>query len=152
MFSLDKSLFVEITIIVQESLHMRKLLVALAMALLVIPAISQPTPVGGTFGETWLTNYGNRNVIPQANSLWDWGTIPKGQILSNGRLTELGPAELIYPAFPSSTTPIIINATTPGESIRSLNASQINNPYLVEDPWFVAQTTGQPVLFRQLPY
>ena len=131
---------------------MRKIFAMLVLAILIIPVVSQPTPVGGTFGETWLTNYGNKNVIDQAKSLWDWGTIPKGQILSNGKLIEIGPAELIYPAFPENSTPIIMNATTPEETIQGLNASQIYNPVLFDDPWFIAQTTGRPVLFRQLPY
>jgi len=131
---------------------MRKKIAMLVLALLVIPVVSQPTPVGGTFGETWLTNYGNKNVIDQAKSLWDWGTIPKGQILSNGKLVQLGPAELIFPAFPESSTVLILNATTPEETIQSLNASQLYNPVLFDDPWFIAQTTGQAVLFRQLSY
>ncbi len=133
---------------------MRTLLILLLIVLLAIPAISQPLQVGGTFGKTWLTQYGDRGVVKQSSGpgLWSWGTIPKGQILSNGRLTELGPATLIYPAFPISTTPIILNATTPGEAIRRSNLTQIDNPFITEDPWFIAQTTGQPVFFRTLPY
>ncbi len=131
---------------------MKTLLILLVMALLIIPVISQPTPVGGTFGENWLTQYGNKNVVKQSSGLWSWGVIPKGQMLSNGKLTELGPATLIYPAFPTSTTPVIYNATTPEEAIRGLNASQIGNPMISEDPWVVAQTSDRPVLFRNLPY
>ncbi len=131
---------------------MKILLILLVMALLIIPAISQPTPVGGTFGENWLTQYGNKNVVKQSTGLWGWGTIPKGQILSNGKLTELGPATLIYPAFPTNTTPIIYNATTPQEAIRGLNASNLDNPMISEDPWVMAQTSDRPVLFRDLPY
>ncbi len=131
---------------------MRTLWILLVIALLTLPAISQPTPVGGTFGENWLVQYGNKNVVKQSSGLWSWGVIPKGQMLSNGKLTELGPATLIYPAFPTSTTPIIYNATSPSEMIRSLNASQISNPLISEDPWVVAQTSDRPVLFRNLPY
>jgi len=133
---------------------MRTLLILLVMALLIIPAISQPLQVGGTFGKTWLAQYGDREVVKQSSGpgLWSWGTIPKGQILYNGRLTELGPATVIYPAFPTSTTPIILNALTPGEAIRRSNLTQISNPFIMEDPWFIAQTTGQPVFYRTLPY
>lgn len=133
---------------------MRTLFIILVMALLIIPAISQPLQVGGNFGETWLAQYGDKTVVKRSSGpgLWSWGVIPKGQMLSNGKLTELGPATLIYPAFPTSTTPIIYNATTPEEAIRGLNASQIGNPLISEDPWVVAQTSDRPVLFRNLPY
>ncbi len=134
---------------------MRPMLIMFVMALLIVPAVSEFTQISGSYGETWLAESGNKNVIKQQSpnqGLWSWGTIPKGQILSNGKLTQLGPATLIYPAFPTSTTPIIYNATTPQEAIRGLNASDLNNPMISEDPWVMAQTSDRPVLFRDLPY
>jgi len=132
---------------------MRALLVILiALVMLLLPSFGQPTAVGGDYGRTWLTNYGNKNITPQATGLWDWGIIPKGQILSNGRLTELGSAILIYPAFPTNLNPIVLNETTPTQMITSFNATQINNPALWEDPWTIAQMSERPVLYRTLPY
>jgi hypothetical protein len=151
-FRLDGFLSTEIIIDDLESDLMRTMLIMLAMALLIIPAISQPTQISGNYGETWLAQSGNKNVVEQSSGLWSWGTIPKGQTLSNGKLTQQGPGILIYPAFPTSTTPIVINATTPSEAINGSNSSQISNPYISEDPWVIAQTSDQPVFFRQLPY
>jgi hypothetical protein len=151
-FRLDRFFSPEIILDDQEGLLMRTLSIMVVMALLIVPAISQPTWVGGNFGDTWLAQYGNKNVVKQSSGLWSWGTIPKGQMLSNGKLTELSPGTVFFPAFLTNTTPIILNAMTPGEAIRRSNLSQISNPYLTEDPWFVAQTADQPVFFRQLPY
>ncbi len=131
---------------------MRTLLIMFIMALLIFPAISQSTWVGGNFGDSWLEQYGNKNVVKQSSGLWSWGTIPKGQILSNGKLTELNPGTVFFPAFPTNMTPVFVNAMDPGEAISRSNLSQISNPYLAEDPWAVAQMTDQPVFFRQLPY
>ena len=131
---------------------MRIILITLIIILLITPAISQPTPVGGSYGEAWLTKNGNKNVVPQATSLWDWGTIPKGQLLSHGTLTPMGDIQLIYPAFPTTETPIMINLTTPTAAISNLSTVNLSTPYLSDDPWFVAQTTGQPVVARTVPY
>ena len=131
---------------------MRALLIVLAFALLMVPCLCQSQQVGGDFGKSWIENYGNKNVVKEAPAgLWTFGGIPKGNVLSNGKLIQLGPAELIFPAFPETTTPIIMNATTPQNMIGA-NASEINPMYLNQDPWFIAQTTGAPVLFRQLAY
>jgi hypothetical protein len=118
---------------------MRYQIIVLVLALLIIPVLCQPTNVGGTYGESWITNNGNKNVVPEATGLWNWGNIPKGQMLSNGHLTQSGPGFLIYPTLPTE-------GTTP------MNATQLNNPYLTADPWYIAQSTEQPVLFRNLPY
>ncbi len=131
---------------------MRYQIIVLTLALLIIPVLSQPTNVGGTYGESWITNNGNKNVVPTEAGLWNWGNIPKGQMLSNGHLTQAGPGYLIYPNLPTEgVTPIVVNATAPA-GLASLNATQLNNPYLTEDPWYIAQSTEQPVLFRNLPY
>ena len=131
---------------------MRVQLIILVMIFLIIPAISQYTQVGGSFGIDWLNQTGNLQTASQPAGLWSWGTIPKGQILSNGKLTEVGGGMLIYPAFPESSNPIILNATTPGREINQTNITQISNPLLLEDPWTVAQTNDRPVLFRTTPY
>lgn len=131
---------------------MRVQLIMIVMVFLIVPAISQYTQVGGSFGITWLNQTGNLPPASQTTGLWSWGTIPKGQMLSNGKLTEVGGGMLIYPAFPASETPIVLNATTPGREFNQSNLSQISNPLLLEDPWTVAQTNDRPVFFRTLPY
>ena len=117
-----------------------------------IPTLSQPINVGGSYGASWLVNNGNKNVIPTATSLWDWGQIPKGQSLVNGKLVQIGPGNLIYPAFPASMNPLILNETVPGTGINTSNASQISNPYLTTDAWTAAQLAERPVLERISPY
>lgn len=131
---------------------MRNLLIMLVIALLVVPAISQPVMVGGSYGRAWLVNNGNKNVIPQATSLWDWGQIPKGQMLVNGKLVQAGPGNLIYPAFPSSNQLLVLNETVPGTGINASNATQLSNPYLTTDAWTAAQLSERPVLERVSPY
>ncbi len=127
---------------------MRYQVIVLALALLIVPVMSQPTDVGGTYGESWITNSGNKNVVSTEAGLWNWGNLPKGQMLSNGQLTRVGPGMLIYPTLPTEgITPIIVNATAPA-GLATLNATQLDNPYLTQDPWYIAQSTEQPVLFR----
>ncbi len=83
-FRLDRFLVPEIIIDDPESDLMRTMLIIIAMALLTIPAISQSTQISGSYGETWLAESGNKNVIEQQQSpnqgLWSWGTIPKWQV------------------------------------------------------------------------
>jgi len=130
---------------------MRNLFIVLVIALSTIPAITQAIDVGGNYGKTWMADNGGNNAIPQATGLWDWGLIPKGQMLVNGKLQLAGPGYLINPT--EGVTPIILNEATPQSMIRSLNASQLNdNTTLVEDPWYIAASTEQPVLVRTLPY
>lgn len=128
------------------------LLIVLAAGMLPHPSFGQPTAVGGDYGRAWLMNYGSKNIVAQSTGLWDWGIIPKGHVLSNGKLTELGSVTLIYPAFPTDPNPIILNVTMPIQAITSFNATQLNNPALWEDPWTIAQINGRPVLYRSLPY
>ncbi len=134
---------------------MRTIWIMLVVALLIVPAFSQFTQISGNYGETWLAESGNKNVIeqqPPNQGLWSWGAIPKGRSLSNGKLMPAAPGTLIYPAFPSSETPLVINATTPSEAVTGNNSSQLSNPYISEDPWVIAQTSDRPVLFRSLAY
>ncbi len=131
-----------------------QLTMVLVIVLLIGPAISQYTQVGGSYGMNWLNQTGSLRPASQAAGLWSWGNIPKGETLSNGKLSETNGGLLIYPAFPASANeaPIVLNATTPGREIGGNNSSQISNPYLLEDPWTVAQTTNRPVLFGVNPY
>ena len=138
-------------------------LVLLGIALLIIPSLSQPTSVGGTYGTSWLAANENRNVVPNATvapnatGLWSWGGIPLGNILLNGKLVSTGGSgnsELIYPAFVTNPTPFIGNASlnAPQYGPRGLTLAQLSSSYLYEDPWALAQSTGQPILIQNPPY
>jgi hypothetical protein len=99
-----------------EISKMKRILIMLAVALLVIPAVSEYTQISGSYGKTWLAESGNKNVIEQQPTnqvLWSWGAIPKGRMVSNGKLMAAVPGTLIYPAFSGSDIPIVINGITP---------------------------------------
>jgi hypothetical protein len=130
---------------------MRTIFIVLVIALSTIPATTLAIEVGGNYGKAWIADNGGNNAIPQATGLWDWGLIPKGQMLVNGKLQLAGPGYLINPT--EGVTPIFLNEATPQSMIRSMNASQLNdNTTLVQDPWYIAASTEQPVLARTLPY
>ncbi len=131
--------------------RVRNILIVSVIALLVIPALAQPTPVGGNYGKIWLQNFGNKNVVPQSTGLWDWGNLPKGQMLINGKLMQPGPGYLINPT--STLSPIVLDEVTPSELVGRMNTSQLaNNTNLLEDPWYVAASSEHPVLVRTGPY
>ncbi len=71
---------------------MRTLFIVLVIALSIMPAITQAIEVGGSYGKTWIADNGGNNAIAQATGLWDWGLIPKGQMLvkANCSLQALG--------------------------------------------------------------
>ena len=131
-------------------------LVLLCIAMLIIPSLSMPVNVGGTYGQNWLNNSGNKNTIPNSSGLWSWGVTPIGHILMNGKLESLGDGNsvLITPAFVTNPTPIIGNASlnAPENNPRHLTEAQLSSPYMLEDPWAVAQETGQPILIQNPPY
>jgi hypothetical protein len=49
---------------------------------------------------------GNKNVVrTSSESLWFWGTIPKGQFLENGSLKPIGTSTIYYPSFQDAPNP-----------------------------------------------
>jgi hypothetical protein len=115
----------------------------------------QPVSIGGTYGRSWLEKYGNRDIVPNSTGLWDWGHIPLGNILQNGKLMSIGdtgnPTVLFYPAFPTSTTPILQNRTLMTSDYSGLSVADLSSPYLSMDPWTAAQIIGQPILYQNNP-
>jgi hypothetical protein len=134
---------------------MKILPISLGIALLLSSSIGQPISISGNYGRAWLENYGNKNIVPNSTSLWDWGHVPLGNILQNGKLTSIGnsgtPIELFYPAFPTNTTPIFQNRSLMASGYSGLSPADLSSPYLTEDPWFAAQTIGQPILYQSNP-
>jgi hypothetical protein len=55
---------------------MKVLLIALGIALLVSISIGQPISISGTYGRSWLENYGSKNIVPNSTGLWDWARFP----------------------------------------------------------------------------
>jgi len=122
---------------------MRTYLLIVLAFLLVGLAVSESTQVGGDFGKSWLNQFGNEPVIlDKPDTLWSWGSIPKGQMLIDGKLEPIGELSIFYPAFPVNNTPIYLNRT----ELRG--TADLASPYLTSDPFFVAQTTGQPIILR----
>jgi hypothetical protein len=48
---------------------MKVLLIVLGIALLVSLSISQPLSIGGTYGKSWLENYGSKDIVPNSTGL-----------------------------------------------------------------------------------
>jgi len=121
------------------------LFIALA-ALCLLPVLAQPLSVGGEWGRSWLNNNGDKNVVKQpGGGLWSWGTIPKGQYLSNGTLQPIGVATVFFPSFAESSVPLMINRTT---NLNGYFPPDFNSPYFMDDPWMISQITGRPVVYR----
>ena len=132
--------------------------------------------VGGSFGSNWIATTGNKEIFSSnATGLWSWGQIPLGNTLQGGKLVSTGDSGdtmLIFPAFAQGqsssaflgamSTPNAPNGELPRLSIgnyvdnKTLNVAQysphgltqqqLSSPYLSEDPWAVAQETGQAIL------
>ncbi len=125
--------------------------VLITFAFLVLIALSgsayNAQNFGGDFGRSWLQQHGAMPSTANANnSLWNWGSAPKGYTVSNGNLysTVYGP-EWYYPDFMTNSTPIVINGTSVN------NANYISPNFMYEDPWILAQITGQPVIVINNP-
>lgn len=71
------------------------ILMLLALSALFIASYAQSAgqyqSVGGDFGKTWISNFNAQNPAPakndsKSNSLWSWGSAPKGRSIINGQL------------------------------------------------------------------
>ena len=96
--------------------------------------------VGGDYGSSWLENYGTKpaSTFERPNTLWDWGSAPKGFALRNGTLYPPGTVpQWYYPIIVNDYNPIVLNQS-------ELTNSQLGNLYTT-DPWLLAQLTGRPV-------
>jgi hypothetical protein len=115
---------------------------------------SKPIAVGGDYGMSWLGTNGNKNVVPNSSGLWDWGSVPMGNMLVNGKLVSTGDwgetNQLIYPAFPTNTTPIFQNRSLMTSSDSRLSAADFSSPYLSADPWTASQLLGQPIFYQNM--
>ncbi|VVB72252.1 Uncharacterised protein [uncultured archaeon] len=126
---------------------MRLLLAVILIGLFAAPAFAQPTELGGDYGKRWLDSNGNKNIIQEpSGGLWSWGVVPKGHYLSNGTLEPIGSSTIYLPSFAEDATPIVMNGT---ENLASYLPPDFSSPYFMDDPWFLSQITGRPVIVRQ---
>jgi hypothetical protein len=117
-------------------------------------AVSSMQSVGGEFGQTWLTQYGNKFVTASSNNtndLWKWGGKPRGYDVYQSKLYPLlAPTEVYYPGFITNTTPIFVNGTALMRNQRFLYMDYAAPDYMtsdfISDPWLLAQMTERPVM------
>lgn len=107
--------------------------------------------VGGDFGRSWLNQNGTAFVTETKNSLWNWGSMPKGYTIVNGTAYPPGYGiQWYYPSFMTSSTPLIINRTA--ISRNTYNPPEYISPeFMYESPWILAQLTGRPVATISAP-
>ena len=91
---------------------------------------------------------GNKNVVrTSSESLWFWGTIPQGQYLENGSLKPIATSTIYYPSFQDIPHPILLNRTMDLSGVYF--PPDFSSPYFMNDPWFISQMTGRPVILQQ---
>jgi hypothetical protein len=111
-----------------------------------------PVQLTGTDGKDILTKIASSKITTQptnasSTDLWNWGSIPLGNILSNGKLVSTGDdgsTVLVYPAFPINDTPIY-QISNP--MVSKYSANDLRNPDSNQDYWTMAQLTNQSVLY-----
>jgi hypothetical protein len=140
-------------------IDMKKLtgtLMAFGIALMLLALnceAAEPVQLSGTGGQTILAQVASTNITTQvtkasADDLWSWGTIPLGNVLSNGKLISTGDdgsTILAYPAFPTNTTPNF-QVSNPMASSK-YSATDLQNPDYNQDYWTMAQLTKRSVLY-----
>ena len=130
-------------------------LVAFGLVLLLLALNCEamaPVQLTGTSGKDILTTISSTKITTQLTNassadLWSWGSVPYGNIISNGKLVltgDDGSTILVYPAFPINATP---NFQLSNPMVSKYAASDLQNPDLNEDYWAMAQLGNQSVLY-----
>jgi hypothetical protein len=103
--------------------------------------------VGGDYGRSWLNENKNAtqssNVTKNDSDLWSWGSVPKGQMLVDGKLEVIGDRMYFAPAFALDmigVSPVKFNST-----LNKTSPQDMLSPFIISDPWFDAQSRGRPV-------
>jgi hypothetical protein len=111
-----------------------------------------PVQLTGTGGKDILTQIASTKITTQltnasSTGLWSWGSVPYGNIISNGKLVSTGDdgsTILVYPAFPINDTPYYrLNNPMTSKYV----TSDLQDPDYNRDSWAMAQLTNQPVLY-----
>ena len=123
-------------------------LVLVCIALLIIPSLSQPTFVGGTYGTNWLAANGNKivvpnataipnaTIVPNATGLWSWGGIPLGNTLQSGKLVSTGDSGdtlLVYPAFSESQSPSALDNLMSPSNVSAGQLPALGSGYYIDN-------------------
>ena len=111
-----------------------------------------PVQLTGTSVKDILTQIASTKITTQPTNassagLWSWGSVPYGNIISDGKLVSTGDdgsTILVYPAFPINDTPIY-RLSDPMTS--KYVASDLKDPDYNLESWAMAQATNQPVLY-----
>jgi hypothetical protein len=115
-------------------------------------ASQQMLPVGGEFGNAWLTENSHKfdaTHIRSANTsgdLWNWGGKPLGyEVMNNKVFPLIAPTQWFYPAFETNKTPIVVNGTALLMNRNYMFPIFVSSGF-TEDPWLLAQLSEQPVI------
>lgn len=111
-----------------------------------------PVQLAGTGGKDILAQIASTKITTQptndsSGGLWNWGSVPYGNIVSNGKLVSTGDdgsTILAYSAFPISDTPIY-RLNNPMTS--KYAASDLQDPDYNLDSWTMAQLNNQSLLY-----
>lgn len=128
-------ILIEITPFISRTMKPSLILIAIfALCFIVRAASPDFLSVGEDFGKSWIQQHGTQpNATENKTSLWSWGNAPKGYAIYNGKPIPPGSGpQWYYPSQTTNNTPIITNSTA------------LNSMY--QDPWVLAQFTGQPVM------
>lgn len=132
-------------------------LVLVCITLLIIPSLSQPTFVGGTYGMNWLAANGNKivvpnatvipnaTIVPNATGLWSWGGIPLGNTLQGGKLVSTGDSGdtmLIYPAFSESQSPPALDVLMSTSNVTAGQLPALGSGYYIDNRTLNAAQNG----------
>ena len=122
----------------------------MALCITILATAYGAQDVGGDFGKSWLEQHGTQlsPATGTQNSLWNWGTAPKGYTLSDGQIIPPGyGTQLYYPNFLTNSTPITLNSTN------AVSSNLVPNfqSSISEGDWLQAQLTGRPIAVTSTP-
>jgi hypothetical protein len=107
--------------------------------------------VGGDFGKNWINNFLLQNEPPvkadPKNELWNWGSVPKGKRLVDGKLVADMP-RIVWNVTGEwlGENPLTGYAVYNQSNFMYSNDSMALSPMLLSsDPWVRAQQLGMPV-------
>jgi hypothetical protein len=130
-------------------------LVVLILLLLTLATATNYQQVGGEFGQNMIDEFKTEDqawASPNSNgTLWDWGSVPKGKSIQDGKpidanFTPAMLAALNWMQAMGYSNPVIMNSTNPHGNF-SQTIGQVS-----DDPWMMAQHLGRPVMANNTLY
>ncbi|HQF16624.1 MAG TPA: hypothetical protein PLI05_06105 [Methanotrichaceae archaeon] len=125
------------------------LLAAISAQAGVVVPVTGAQPVGGEFAQGWLEEFLKYNEPPTKSEknmqLWNWGNIPKGKTLKDGKLVDddrtynLTNISADWLGERPLGQPVWLNRS-------NYDSAAVLSPlYLSDDPWIRAQQLGQVI-------